>query len=327
MIELIDAVELLDAHFNTVLKPALKRSDVNTSCIRSLDNAYTGVTMIIVDFSAGRENCILFSDRVNYQGMQLTPEVLATALTAPVPDVIVMQREILIEMMIRIMHNIEELKKMNRANRKTSIDAESDVIYNSASVPPDELPQNVWDEVDHLIMNETEAELMMSSLKQLTQTVSGADWLAKKNKMTQYFHKLSMIYVLITLRSKEAWYSATEEGSLSDPVDRVDWFSNKISATKISEVINITAAENTFVRVYATQVAWWRKKCWAEDKAEQDLMTAKEKADRYEQMINSAMWFCTCAAARCMKRLRAMSSILWRDKIWLRRFENGVQYQ
>ena len=299
MIKLVGAVGLLDAHFDTVLKPALERSGVDTSRIRSLDDAYTGVTMIIVDSSAGGENRILFSGRANYQGMQPTPEVLATALAAPVPDVIVMQGEIPVETVIGIMRNIGELKKMNRANGKAGIDAGPDVIYNPAPVPPGGLPQDVWDGVDHL----------MPSPEQLAQTVSDADQLAEKDKVAQYFHKLGVTYVLITLGSKGAWYSATEGGSLPGPVDRVDRFSNEIPATKVSEVIDTTAAGNTFVGAYAAQVARWREKRRAEGKAGQDFVTAKEKADRYERMMDSAMQFCARAAARCVERPGAMGSI------------------
>lgn len=313
-VEMVGAVGALDGNFDAVLKPELEKSGVDTSRIRILNDAYTGATMIIVDSSAGGENRILFSGRANYQGMQPTPEVLGMALAVPVPDVIVMQGEIPVETVIGILRGIAALKKKNRASGAAGIEAGPDVMLNPAPVPPGGLPEDVWDAVDHLIMNEGEAELMMPSPEQLARSVPGADQLPEREKLARYFHKLGVSYVLITLGSKGAWYSATDRGSLG-PVDGVNRFTNEIPASKVSKVIDTTAAGDTFVGAYAVQVARWREKRRADGKAGQDLVTAEEKADRYQRVMDSAMQFSARAAARCVERPGAMGSIPWGDEI------------
>lgn len=315
VVELVGAVGLLDSHYDTVIKPELERSGVDASRIRLLDDGYTGVTMIIVDSSAGGENRILFSGRANYEGMQPIPAVMVVALATPVPDVIVMQGEIPVETVIMILRDVAALKKKNRANGKSGIDAGPDVIYNPAPVPPGGLPQDVWEGVDHLIMNETEAEMMMPSPEQLAQSVPGAEQLSEKDKVARYFHKMGVTYVLITLGAKGAWYSATTGGSLPGPVDGVNRFSNEIPASKVSTVIDTTAAGDTFVGAYAVQTARWREKRRTEGKAGQDLVTAEEKADRYQRVMDLAMRFSARAAARCVERPGAMGSIPWGDEV------------
>lgn len=313
-VELVGAVGSLDGHFEAVLKPALEKSGVDTSRIRILNDAYTGVTMIIVDSSAGGENRILFSGRANYQGLQPTPEVLGMALAAPVPDVIVMQGEIPVDTVIGILRDIGALKKKNRSSGAAGIQVGPDVMLNPAPVPPGGFPEDVWDGVDHLIMNETEAELMMPSPEQLAESVPGADQLTEREKVARYFHKLGVTCVLVTLGSKGAWYSATDAGS-GGPVDGVNRFINEIPASEVSEVIDTTAAGDTFVGGYAVQIARWREKRRAEGKAGQDLVTAEEKADRYQRLMDSAMQFSARAAARCVERPGAMGSIPWGDEI------------
>lgn len=314
-VEMVGAVGCLDAHFPTTIKPALESSGVDTSSVRIIDDAYTGVTMIIVDSSAGGENRILFSGRANHEGMQPTPEVIGTALAAPVPDVIVMQGEIPVETVIGILREIAALKKKNRENGKAGIEAGPEVIYNPAPVPPGGVPLDVWAGVDHLIMNETEAEQMMPSPEQLAQYVPATDQLDEKDKTARYFHKLGVTYVIITLGARGAWYSVTDGGSLPGPVDGVNRFSNQIPAAKVSEVIDTTAAGDTFVGGYTIQTARWREKRRAEGKAGQDLVAAEEKAGRYQQVIESAMQFAARAAAKCVERPGAMGSIPWGDEI------------
>lgn len=287
---------------------------MDTSHIRILNDAYTGVTMIIVDSSAEEENRILFSGRANYQGMQPTPEVLGMALALPVPDVIVMQGEIPVETVIAILRDIGALKKKNRGSGAAGIQVGPDVMLNPAPVPPCGLPEDVWAGVDHLIMNESEAEMMMPTPEQLAKSVPSADQLTEREKLARYFHKLGLTYVLITLGSKGVWYSATDGGSLG-PVDGVNRFSNEISASKVSKVIDTTAVGDTFGGAYAVQTARWREKRRADGKAGQDLVTAKDKADRYQRVMDSAMQFSARAAARCVERPGAMGSIPWGDEI------------
>ncbi|KAE8135245.1 Ribokinase-like protein [Aspergillus pseudotamarii] len=312
-VEMVGAVGGLDGHFDALLKPTLEKSGVDTSRVKIVEDAYTGVAVIIVDSSAGGENRILFSPGANYQGMQPEPSVLGMAMAAPVPDVIVMQGEIPVESVIGILRDIGAWKAKNRAEGKRGIEAGPDVMFNPAPAPPGGLPEDVYAAVDHFIMNETEAELMTPPAEQLLKVVPNAEGLSGNDKVARYFHQLGVTYVLITLGSKGVWYSATDART-SGPADGVNRFTNEIPAAKVSRVLDTTAAGDTFVGAYAVGVARWREQRRADGKAGQDL-TSEEKPVRYQKVMDDAMGLATQASARCVERQGAMDSIPWEDEI------------
>lgn len=312
-VEMVGAVGALDGHFSALLKPTLEKSGVDPSRVRVVENAYTGVAVIIVDSSAGGENRILFSPGANYTGMQPKPEVLGTALAAPVPDVIVMQGEIPVETVIGILREVAAYKTKNRAAGKRGIECGPDVMLNPAPAPPGGLPEDVYTAVDHLILNETEAELMTPPTEQLLRVVPDAEGLDGKEKVARYFHKLGVTYVLITLGSKGVWYSATDGGS-PGPRDGVQRFTNEIPAAPVSQVLDTTAAGDTFVGAYAVQVARWREQRRVEGKAGQDISDA-EKPHRYQSVMDDAMRLAARASARAVERQGAMDSIPFEDEV------------
>lgn len=312
-VEMAGAVGSLDGHFDALLKPTLEKSGVDTSKVQVIPDAYTGVAVIIVESSAGGENRILFSPGANYQGMQPTPEILGLGLAAPVPDVIVMQGEIPVETVIGTLRAVAAFKTKNRAAGKRGIEAGPDVMFNPAPAPPGGLPEDCWGAVDHLVMNETEAELMSPPEEQLAKAVPEAGQLEGREKVARYFHKLGVSYVVVTLGSKGVWYSATDAGS-SGPADGVNRFTNEIPTAKVSKVLDTTAAGDTFGGAYAVEVARWREQRRGAGKARQDV-TSEEKADRYGRMMDRAMQVSVRAAARCVERQGAMGSIPWEDEI------------
>lgn len=312
-VEMIGAVGALDGHFSSLLKPTLERSGVDPSRVKVIENAYTGVAVIIVDSSAGGENRILFSPGANYDGMQPTPEVLGMALAAPVPDVIVMQGEIPVDTIIGILREIAAYKAKARAARKRGIECGPDVMLNPAPAPPSGLPEDVYAAVDHLILNETEAELMTPPTEQLLRTVPDAESLDGKEKVARYFHKLGVTYILITFGAKGVWYSAADSGS-SGPSDRVQRFTNELPASPVSRVLDTTAAGDTFVGAYAVRVARWREQRRGEGKAGQDVAD-DEKGYRYKTLMDEAMRLAACASARAVERQGAMDSIPFEDEI------------
>ncbi|EAW14852.1 ribokinase [Aspergillus clavatus NRRL 1] len=312
-VEMVGAVGALDGHFGALLKPTLEKSGVATARVREVEGAYTGVAVIIVDSSAGGENRILFSPGANYQGMRATAEVVGMGLAAPVPDVIVMQGEIPVETVIGILRDIAAWKARNRAAGKRGVEAGPDVMFNPAPAPPGGLPEDVYAAVDHLIMNETEAELMSPPVEQLLKVVPGAEGADGNEKVARYFHQLGVTYVLITLGSKGVWYSATDAGT-SGPVDGVRRFAKLIPAAKVSKVLDTTAAGDTFGGAYAVEVARWRESRRAEGKAGLDV-AAEEKVSRYQDFMDHALGLATRASARCVERQGAMDSIPWEDEI------------
>ena len=312
-VEMVGAVGGLDGHFDALLKPTLEKSGVDAARVRVIGDAYTGVAVIIVDESAGGENRILFSPGANYQGMKAEPQVLGTGLAAPVPDVIVMQGEIPTDSTIGILRELAAFKARNRAEGKRGIEVGPDVMLSPAPAPPGGLPEDVFAAVDHFIMNETEAELMSPPAEQLLKVVPDVEGQPSNEKVARYFHKLGVTYVLITLGSKGVWYSATDAGS-SGPADGANRFTNQLPAAKVSQVLDTTAAGDTFVGAYAVEVARWREQRRAAGKAGQDV-TAEEKPARYHQVMNEATGLATRAAARGVERRGAMDSIPWEDEI------------
>lgn len=310
---MVGAVGALDGHFEALLKPTLEKSGVDTSRVRVVEDAYTGVAVIIVDTSAGGENRILFSPGANYSGMRAISEVLPMGLAAPVPDVIVMQGEIPVETVVGILREIRAWKANNRAQGKKGIEAGPDVMYNPAPAPPGGLPEEVYTAVDHIIMNETEAELMSPAEEHLLNVVPGVEKESGNEKVARYFHQLGVTYVLITLGSKGVWYSAMDAGT-SGPADGVNRFTKQVPAAKVSKVLDTTAAGDTFVGAYAVEVARWRESRRADGKAGQDI-AAEEKAHRYQEVMDKATGLATRAAARCVERQGAMDSIPWADEI------------
>ncbi|KAF9891497.1 hypothetical protein FE257_003964 [Aspergillus nanangensis] len=314
-IEMVGAVGDQDGHFSSLLKPTLERSGVDTSRIQIIAGAYTGVATIIVDSSAGGENRILFSPGANYGGMQPTGEVLGMGIAAPMPDVIVMQGEIPTETTIGMLREMALWKARRRGEGKRGIDAGPDVMLNPAPAPPGGLPVDVYSAVDHLILNETEAELMSPPAAELGRLVPGAEGMEGNEKVARYFHALGVSYVIITLGAKGVWYSATDGGRASgDLVDGVSRFTNRIPAAEVSRVLDTTAAGDTFVGGYAVEVARWREQRRRDGKAGLDL-EPEEKVERYQRVMDEALTWATRGSARCVERQGAMDSIPWEDEI------------
>ena len=111
---MVGAVGGLDGQFQALLRPPLERPGLDTSRIRTIKDAHTGVAVIVVDSSAGGENRILFSPGANYSGMQPTPDVLGMGLAAPIPDVIVMQGETSVNTVIGILKEIRVFTEKGR---------------------------------------------------------------------------------------------------------------------------------------------------------------------------------------------------------------------
>ncbi|EED17766.1 ribokinase [Talaromyces stipitatus ATCC 10500] len=311
-VEMVGAVGSRDGHFQSLLGPTLEKSGLDTSRIRTVDD-YTGVAVIIVDSSAGGENRILFSPGANYSGMQAIPDVLNMGLAPPVPDIIIMQGEIPTETTIGILREIAKYKKSQRDNGRKGIDAGPEVMLNPAPAPPGGLPEDVYGAIDHLIMNETEAELMAPKTEELLRVVPNAKGASLREQAAQYFHKLGVTYVVITLGAKGVWYSSCDAGT-AIAADNHTRFTNEISAAKVSRVLDTTAAGDTFIGGYATHIARWREQRRARGKSSHEL-EQNEKTERYQVVMDEAMKRAGRASARCVEKQGAMNSIPWEDEI------------
>lgn len=189
----------------------LKKEGINASGVRMLEGRKTGVSNIIVDEATG-ENRILFTANANYEfggegaGWDLVPEEAA---------LVVMQMEVPLGVVLHNMHLARESGKH--------------VILNPA--PAQLLPDWAYQDIDTLIMNETETLLLAGHqslpAEQLPDHFLG--WGVKEA-------------VIITLGGEGLVY-ATASGD-----------AGRVSARKV-KVVDTTAAGDTFVGAYAVKRA------------------------------------------------------------------------
>ncbi|EFR00916.1 ribokinase [Nannizzia gypsea CBS 118893] len=302
-VEMVGAVGRLDAHFSTLLQPTLSSSGVSTERVRTIDDEHTGVAVIIVDTSAAGENRILFSPNANYTGMKPTDEVIQQSLSTPLPDIIVLQAEIPIDTVIGILRGVAAKRKLQKGD--------VEVVFNPAPAPEGGLPDDVYASVDHLIMNETECELMAP--KELRDnSLTQED---RRNKIAIHFHALGVRYVIVTLGAKGVWYSAAEPGKAAQQ-DMGKWLRsvNEVPASKVEKVVDTTAAGDTFVGGYSVQIAQWREQRRATGKTCLGLEVDEWK-DRHGKVTEEAVRWGTRASAKCVQQSGAMDSIPFRDEI------------
>ncbi|KAK2771905.1 hypothetical protein FQN53_004840 [Emmonsiellopsis sp. PD_33] len=299
-IEMLGAVGQLDAHFPTLLQPLLNTSGVRADRIRQIPDEHTGVAVITVDSSAGGENRILFSPGANYSGMRCTEEVLGMSLAVPMPDVLVLQAEIPVETVVGI------LKGVRGWEEKEGGKGGVEVVFNPAPAPEGGLPADVYKAVDHLIMNETECEIMApKELERVAGEESAATSVARRDKIARYFHSLGVRHVLVTLGAKGVWYSAGDVSGVEG-----ERCTGEVPADKVEKVVDTTAAGDTFVGGYSVQIARWRDERRAAGRGEIEITVDERKA-----FMDKAVRWATRASARCVEREGAMASIPWEDEI------------
>ncbi|EER27616.1 kinase, pfkB family protein [Coccidioides posadasii C735 delta SOWgp] len=309
-VEMIGAVGRQDSYFSTLLKPTLEQSGVDIARIREVDGVHTGIAVIVVDSSAGGENRILLSPGANYAGMQPTAELLDSVLSPPRPDVVVVQAEIPLTTVVEVLRRAGRQKEQLRKEGVKGVDGEVEVVFNPAPAPEGGLPTDVYAAIDHLIMNETECDIMApKELRDISEPEE------RRGQIAKHFHSLGVRYVIVTLGSEGVWYSAADVGSKAQD-DVKTWIRciNHIPAAKVEKVVDTTGAGDTFVGGYSVQVARWREQRRLLGKAN-ECLTDDERRERYHKGIEEAIRTAVRASAQCVQRQGAMDSIPWKGEI------------
>lgn len=193
----------------------LEKEGIDRRDVKLIQGEKTGVSNIIVDQSSG-ENRILFTANANNTyseqqdaGWNLVPDEA---------NVVVFQLEIPMRIVLHNMHLAREKGKH--------------IIFNPAPATP--IPDSAYQDIDTLVMNETESQILSSSKDHLTKDM-------QPTELAQQFLKWGVKEaVIITLGGKGLVY-ATASGE-----------TGSIEAKKV-KVVDTTAAGDTFVGAYAVQ--------------------------------------------------------------------------
>lgn len=234
----------------------------------------TGVAIIIVDEPTG-QNRIVLSPEANHAGM--APGDFAEAIGPRVfggdggggvdnnnkkVDLLIMQLEVPLQTVLLALE----------AARREGVP----VLLNPAPAVP--LPDEVYAGLAHLVVNETEASIL-SGLP-----VERLDDAAGCAEAAAWFVARGVGAVIITLGGRGVYYRSSSGSEGLVPAERV------------AEVVDTTAAGDTFVGQYAL-----------------DVVSAAGEGARFS--IEDAVRRANRAAARTVQRKGAQDSIPWRDEL------------
>ena len=201
--------------YGTTLLDSLKSYDVGTESIIVNKDGQSGIAMIIVDEPTGQNRIILSPGANN----SLKPSQFER-IPGPTPALLIMQLEIPLETVIQA---FEAAKAMG-----------TPVLLNPA--PAQTLPEEIYQGLAHLILNETEAALLSNRDESEFESAAVVEQAA-----TDFLAK-GVRNIVITLGGRGAYY-ANDTGA-----------KGLIPAQKVN-VVDTTAAGDTFIGSYAVEVA------------------------------------------------------------------------
>ncbi|KAK3714796.1 putative ribokinase [Vermiconidia calcicola] len=230
----------------------LDKEGIDASAVKKLPDQKTGVANIIVDDSTG-ENRILFTANANYlYSAEVEP---AWDMVPKEADVVVFQLEIPLQV---VLHNMHLARESGRH-----------IIMNPA--PALLLPDFAYQDMDTLIMNETESAMLAGPQDQ-----AAAHHKLSPEQLAALFLKWGVKEAVIVTLGGEGLVYATASGD-----------AGRIAAHKVN-VVDTTAAGDTFVGAYAVQ-------------------RAKHSSGAFD--YKTALQFATLAAARSVEKKGAMAAI------------------
>ena len=283
-VEMIGAVGKGDPYYKTLIEPTLKDAGVSCDGITETEGQ-TGTATIIVDDGCDGENRILVVPGANHNGMQQKESIVTRAFASPQPQVIVMQGEIPQKTVFAIL----DYSKSDSSVQNTEI------VFNPAPVFDGGIPLKHLSQIDVLIMNETELMQVLEGIPMdkddSERSLSSSLTLDRKDldRVAKHLHKAKVPIVIVTLGGRGVFYS--REGSES----------GLVAGIKVQQVVDTTAAGDTFVGHFVTALTRWTSLAVPHE------TTNKLPPFPIEEAINVA----NTAAAKCVQRRGAMQSIPW----------------
>lgn len=257
--------------FGTDLIAGLIDNCVDTSGIRVVEGQVTGVAVILVEETTG-DNRILLNPGANHT-LQAADFLTKESLGSPQPRLIILQLEIPVSTIVQIM--------------KIAKEAGIPVLLNPA--PAVKLPEEVFQDLEHLILNETEAAIMLGA-DITTFESSSMDW----SRVTDEFLSKGVRNVIVTLGGNGAFFSNKLGGG------------HRMPAAKVSKIVDTTAAGDTFIGAYAV-------------KAVRASIKSPETSgySQYEvgEWIQLAVKYACDAAGKTVERAGAQAAIPWSEEV------------
>ncbi len=241
--------------FGQDLVSDLQSNGIDVSGVVKKEGERSGVAVIIVDEATG-ENRILMSPNANFSLKLGDFEGLGAA---EVPGLLVLQLEIPVEVTLQIL--------------KVAREKGVEVLMNPA--PARVLPREGWEGVEHLIVNEGEAAVVVGGVGK------GVSWLQGGEHVDRIVG-LGVRHVVVTLGSEGVVYIDTRL--------RRRWVFRAIDV----EVVDTTAAGDTFVGAYAVAVVQQRGR---------------------KGNVAAAVKWANMAAAKTVERRGAQAAIPWLNEI------------
>jgi ribokinase len=248
--------------YGGMLISELSDNHINTECVKRFEDQITGVANIIVEEKSG-ENRIMVVPGANGSVTEADFNIYAY-FVQPLPDLVVLQLEIPLETVLAVMNLAKECGV--------------EVLLNPA--PPLKIPDESLRGLGHLIMNFPEAIALAGNAAQ-----PGVDGDFKR-RIFKKFEALGVQNTIITLGNQGVLYS-TGGGEYE-----------QVQAVRVKQVVDTTAAGDTFVGYYAVEVARWKK---------------ERPGEAFS--IGRAVYKANLAAARTVEKAGAMQSIPWADEI------------
>ncbi|KAI4288242.1 MAG: hypothetical protein L6R35_002491 [Caloplaca aegaea] len=275
-----------DDEFGSTLIEGLQRNGVDASDVSVVKGQRTGVAVIVVEEDTG-ENRILLTPGANFS---VTPGSLPETLflegkkeeEKKKPALVILQLEIPLETVVHVC-------KRARANGVP-------VLLNPAPAPAEGkkgLPVDVFMGLEHLILNETEAG-MLSGLDLPPLSPSSPYDKDRLAEICHHFHRLGVMNVILTLGARGVYWSSSGGGS-----SKLD--NGFIPATTVPNVVDTTAAGDTFVGAYAVAV----------------VLLSGEEEEEGDGSVRRAVEWANRAAGKCVMKEGAMEAIPWRGEVGL----------